>query len=179
MKKSSIYIIFILFLICLAFLSCANEPVNNEPLNTELSPDLQTKFYGLWHYPKNNFFYTISKDTLIARKSVDNTGFTARITGWEYIKNTGKYSEEYPEGFIITAIIEKMTGSWVIGDTWTWFLNKNGASLITDTGVIYQFIESSLVTTGSCPSLLKPVNYLSWQLLRRANISPNCAKLTQ
>ena len=121
----------------------------SEPSNTDAKQDLQTKFYGLWHYPRNDIYYTISKDTLVAYMPEDDTGFTARISKWEHIKNKGNNSEEFPEGFIITAKIEKMKGAWWISigetDTWTWFLNKDQASLVTDTGVKYLFVTEPVI----------------------------------
>ena len=132
MKRSFTSIIFSLFLICFVSISYANDPVNRE---------LQSEFFGTWHYPKNDIYYTISEDYLVAYMPGDDEGFTVRITSWEYIENEGSNSNTYPNGFLIRATMEKMTGSWWLdigeSDIWFLFLNKDKNSFITEDDVIY------------------------------------------
>jgi hypothetical protein len=132
MKKQTIGIIAALILIGFIISGCLSTAVQN---------DLRKDFFGTWHYPETNIFYTITDKTLEAYMPGDNTGFTARISNWKYIKNSGPDKSEYPAGYIITATMEKMTGSWWIDvgetDTWTWYISNDINRIVTANGVLY------------------------------------------
>ena len=134
MKKQRMYLVLIVLLIGLSSSGCLT-------LSTSQYDDFQKTFFGTWHYPKNNIFYTISGETLVAYMPGDNTGFTARISKWEYVENSQSDRGEYPKGYTITAKMEKMTGGWWIEvgdtDTWTWYMHNDKKSIVTASGTVY------------------------------------------
>ena len=141
MKKQSISILFVLFLISLISFSCSSVPIDDVVVE-EVIYNFQEDFYGTWHYPINNIYYTITLETLEAYRSGEKTGFTARISEWKLVENSGPNRDEYPKGYAITATIEKMTGSWWIGirdtDTWIWYMSTDKERIIMeDSDTVY------------------------------------------
>ena len=138
MKKQPLGTLFVLSLIWLIAGSCSNLP---EERDFQTKNDSRADFYGTWHYPKNNIYYTITNNTLEAYMPGDKTGFTATISEWKQIENIGSNLNEYPKGYIVTATIKKMTGDWWIGigdtDTWTWYMNNDKESIVTENGTVY------------------------------------------
>ena len=137
MKKQSICILFVFFLICIVFMSCASLSEEDIP-----DFDMRSFFFGRWHYPKNNMYYTITSETLEGYKPEDRTGFTAKIIEWKLVENPGPNRDEYPKGYAITAGMQKMTGGWwiEIGEiyTWVWYMSNDKESIITgDSGAVY------------------------------------------
>ena len=134
MKKQSFFILFVLFLICMSCTSIKEQDM--------LDFDLRTFFFGTWHYPKTNMYYTITSETLEGYTPEDRTGFTARIIEWKLVENSGPNRDEYPTGYAITAGMQKMTGGWWIEigeiDTWTWYMSNDKDRIITKNGdVVY------------------------------------------
>ena len=139
MKKQSISILFALFLIILISVSCSSAQVDYEVVIVEeVIYNFQEDFFGTWHYPKNNMYYTITSETLEGYMTSDKTGFTARISEWKLIENSEPNRDEYPKGYAITATIEKMTGGWWIGIgdtyTWIWYMCTGKERIITGDG---------------------------------------------
>jgi hypothetical protein len=112
-----------------------------EETNTEL--DFQEDFYGTWYYKGSRMVYTISHDRLIGR--LGDEGFTVLIDTWEFIKNNGDTSDDYPKGFKITGTVEEMRGGWWIniGDSnvWYWYINTDKNSLLSYNDTMAVFIR--------------------------------------